>query len=79
MTTVAAVQNCLNAAEPDDPALAYCLVNDISYVPYRPLNAGQLPDPAAALRWLLGLGSLVAPIPGTADPNHLRALFAPVT
>ncbi|GGQ94755.1 aldo/keto reductase [Kitasatospora griseola] len=74
LVTVAAVQNCLNAAEPDDPALAYCLASGIPYVPYRPLNAGLLPDPAAALRWLLELGPLVAPIPGTADPAHLRAL-----
>ncbi|WP_405008319.1 aldo/keto reductase [Kitasatospora purpeofusca] len=79
LTTVAAVQNCLNTEEPDDPALAYCLVNGIPYVPYRPLNAGRLRDPAAALRWLLDLGPMVAPIPGTADPAHLRALFAPAT
>ncbi|MGW2539913.1 aldo/keto reductase [Kitasatospora sp. NPDC001574] len=79
LATVAAVQNCLNAAEPNDPALAHCLANDIPYVPYRPLNAGLLPDPAAALRWLLDLDPPVAPIPGTADPAHLRALFAPAT
>ncbi|MFJ8437502.1 aldo/keto reductase [Kitasatospora griseola] len=76
LVTVAAVQNCLNFAEPDDPALEYCLSNGIPYVPYRPLNAGRLSDPAAALRWLLELGPLVAPIPGTSDPAHLRALFA---
>ncbi|MFF4926078.1 aldo/keto reductase [Kitasatospora sp. NPDC001261] len=79
LVTVAAVQNCLNAAEPDDPALAYCLANGTPYVPYRPLNAGLLPDPTAALRWLLDLDPLVAPIPGTANPAHLRALFAPAT
>ncbi|MFE4515451.1 aldo/keto reductase [Kitasatospora sp. NPDC056783] len=79
LVTVAAVQNCLNFAEPDDPALAYCLKNDVPYVPYRPLNAGKLADPAAALRWLLELGPQVAPIPGTSDPAHLRALFAPAT
>ncbi|MET9611748.1 aldo/keto reductase [Kitasatospora indigofera] len=78
VVTVATVQNCLNAAEPVDPALAYCLALDIPYVPYRPLNAGKL-DPQEALRWLLDLGPLVAPIPGTADPVHLRALFAPAT
>ncbi len=79
LVTVAAVQNCLNAAEPDDPAMPYCLDNGIPYVPYRPLMAGQLPDPAAALRWLLALGPHVAPIPGTSDPAHLRELFAPAT
>ncbi|MGA5818112.1 aldo/keto reductase [Kitasatospora sp. NPDC094028] len=75
LVTVAAVQNCLNVADPEDPALAYCLDNGIPYVPYRPLNAGKL-DPAKALRWLLDLGPHVAPIPGTADPEHLLALFA---
>ncbi|TQF07093.1 aldo/keto reductase [Kitasatospora acidiphila] len=79
VVTVAAVQNCLNIEEPDDPALAYCLANSIPYVPYRPLNAGQALDPAGALRWLLDLGPQVAPIPGTSDPAHLRALFAPAT
>ncbi|MCX4751610.1 aldo/keto reductase [Kitasatospora sp. NBC_01287] len=79
LVAVAAVQNCLNVAEPDDPALAYCQAHGIPYVPYRPLNAGRLPDPAKALRWLLDLGPQVAPIPGTADPSHLRALFAPAT
>ncbi|MDH6142792.1 pyridoxine 4-dehydrogenase [Kitasatospora sp. GP30] len=72
---VAAVQNCLNLAEPDDAAVAYCQDHGIPYVPYRPLHAGQL-DPAKALRWLLDLGPHVAPIPGTADPEHLLGLDA---
>ncbi|WP_030244986.1 aldo/keto reductase [Streptomyces sp. NRRL S-350] len=79
LVTVAAVQNCLNIEEPDDPALPYCLDNGIPYVPYRPLNAGKLSNTAKALRWLLALGPLVAPIPGTSDPAHLRELFAPAT
>ncbi|MCC9307314.1 aldo/keto reductase [Kitasatospora sp. RB6PN24] len=78
LVTVAAVQNCLNIEEPDDPALPYCLDQGIPYVPYRPLNAGLAPDPVAALQWLLDLGPQVAPIPGTSDAAHLRALFAPV-
>ncbi|GAA1232203.1 aldo/keto reductase [Kitasatospora nipponensis] len=76
LVTVAAVQNCLNMAEPEDAALPYCLDQGIPYVPYRPLNAGLAADPAAALQWLLDLGPLVAPIPGTSDPAHLRALVA---
>lgn len=72
---VAAVQNCLNVAEPNDPAVAYRQNHGIPYVPYRPLNAGQL-DPAKTLRWLLDLGPHVAPIPGTADPEHLLGLYA---
>jgi aryl-alcohol dehydrogenase-like predicted oxidoreductase len=39
---VAAVQNCLNVTEPNDPAVAYCQEHGIPYAPYRPLNAGQL-------------------------------------
>ncbi|WP_031077851.1 aldo/keto reductase [Streptomyces sp. NRRL WC-3742] len=72
---VAAVQNVLNVTEPDDPAVDHCRTRGIPYVPYRPLNAGKL-DPDKALRWLLDLGPHVAPIPGTADPEHLLALFS---
>lgn len=73
--TVAAVQNCLNINEPDDPALAFCAEHDIPYIPYRPLNIGAI-APKTALTWLLGLGRHVAPIPGTAKPDHLRELVA---
>ncbi|MDQ0778381.1 pyridoxine 4-dehydrogenase [Streptomyces aurantiacus] len=74
---VAAVQNPLNSAEPNDPALGYCVRMEIPYVPYRPLNAGALPAPAA-LTWLLNLAPHIAPIPGTSSPEHLRALVAAV-
>jgi aryl-alcohol dehydrogenase-like predicted oxidoreductase len=77
--TIAAVQNCLNIDEPDDPALGHCSRNAIPYVAYRPLNAGLLAtDVATSLRWLLDLGEHVAPIPGTGDPAHLAALVAAV-
>ncbi|MBT2397217.1 aldo/keto reductase [Streptomyces sp. ISL-100] len=75
--TVAAVQNCLNRAEPDDPALDYCARMGIPYIPYRPLNAGALPAPAA-LTWLLDLAPHIAPIPGTSSPGHLRAIVRAV-
>jgi aryl-alcohol dehydrogenase-like predicted oxidoreductase len=76
VTPIAAVQNCLNLDEPHDPALAYCARNNIAYVPYRPLNAGRLTPTGVtdSLRWLLGLGDHVAPIPGTSNPEHLAAL-----
>ncbi len=73
---IAAVQNCLNLDEPDDPALRHCASAGIPYVPYRPLNAGALAHGSLgeALGWLLGLGPHVAPIPGTSSIEHLRAL-----
>ncbi|NEA75412.1 aldo/keto reductase [Streptomyces sp. So13.3] len=75
---VAAVQNVLNRDEPDDPAVDYCRVQKIPYVPYRPLNAGALASPATgpgeAVRWLLSQGDHIAPIPGTSAPDHLRDL-----
>lgn len=67
---IAAVQNCLNVGEPDDPAVGYCRERGIPYVAYRPLNAGAL-TADGALRWLLSLGGHVAPIPGTSSLAHL--------
>lgn len=76
ITAIAAVQNCLNLDEPDDPAVEYCAAHDIPYVPYRPLNAGHLAQHGTGqpLHWLLGLGKHIAPIPGTSSIEHLRAL-----
>lgn len=70
---IAAVQNCLNLGEPDDPAVGYCRDRGIPYVAYRPLNAGALTADGGrdALRWLLSLGGHVAPIPGTSSLAHL--------
>ncbi|MFF0250175.1 aldo/keto reductase [Streptosporangium sandarakinum] len=77
VAAIAAVQNCLNLDEPDDPALTYCADNGIPYIPYRPLNAGRLIPSAGIdkpLGWLLALGEHVAPIPATSSPQHLHAL-----
>ncbi|GIH69137.1 aldo/keto reductase [Sphaerimonospora thailandensis] len=73
---IAAVQNCLNRDEPDDPAVGYCRDRGIPFVAYRPLNAGALTADGGrtALRWLLSLGDHVAPIPGTGSPSHLMEL-----
>jgi pyridoxine 4-dehydrogenase len=70
---IAAVQNCLSIAEPDDPALAVCSERGIPYVAYRPLDVGRLPV-GKALTWLLNLSPLVAAIPGTSNPEHLDQL-----
>ncbi|MFI9100735.1 aldo/keto reductase [Streptomyces fildesensis] len=78
---VAAVQNAFNQTEPHDPAVDYCRVQGIPYVPYRPLNAGALVGKGLAgeaLNWLLGQGDHIAPIPGTSSPRHLRELIAAV-
>ncbi|WP_272491050.1 aldo/keto reductase [Streptomyces pacificus] len=76
---VAAVQNKLSAAVPDDTAtVEHCRVRGIPYVPYAPLGSGlltQAEDLRKALRRLLGLGDHVAPIPGTSSVAHPRELL----
>ncbi|WP_432016497.1 aldo/keto reductase [Streptomyces hydrogenans] len=76
---IAAVQNVLNTAEPDDPMVDVCRDQNIPYIPYRPLNAGKLAagnGARTALSWLLALGPHIAPIPGTSSPEHLAELVA---
>lgn len=77
IVTVAAVQNKLSLAAPDDVGTVdYCGARSIPYVPYAPLGAGSLAaDVGAALLWLWGLGGHVAPIPGTSCVGHLRELI----
>ncbi|MFD4241163.1 aldo/keto reductase [Streptomyces sp. NPDC058525] len=78
LVTVAAVQNKLSEAQPNDTRTAeYCETQGIPYVPYAPLGAGALAQDGGAskaLRWLLDLGENVAPIPGTSSPAHLGEL-----
>ncbi len=74
---VAAVQNKLSMAVPDDlPTVEHCRRLGIPYVPYAPLGAGALTgDVGTALRWLLDLGNHVAPIPATSSTRHLHELM----
>lgn len=77
--SVAAVQNVLNLIDRYDPALELCRDLGIPYVPYRPLDAGNLAREermATALHWLLQLGSHVAPIPSTSNPEHLHQIVS---
>ncbi|WP_405852125.1 aldo/keto reductase [Streptomyces sp. NBC_01369] len=77
--SVAAVQNVLNLNDRYDPALELCRDLGIPYVPYRPLDAGNLACEemmATALHWLLQLGSHVAPIPSTSSPEHLHQIVS---
>ncbi|MBT2613638.1 aldo/keto reductase [Streptomyces sp. ISL-87] len=77
--TVAAVQNKLSQAVPDDAAhgAEHCRARGIPYIAYAPLGSGALAEDGgvdAALRWLLELGDHIAPIPGTSSPAHLNEL-----
>ncbi|MGW9120140.1 aldo/keto reductase [Streptomyces sp. NPDC055663] len=77
--SVAAVQNVLNLIDRYDPALELCRDLGIPYVPYRPLDAGNLAHEermTTALHWLLQLGGHVAPIPSTSSPEHLHQIVS---
>lgn len=92
MTPIAAVQNRFNLLDRSGvEVLADCEAQDILFVPYFPLASGQLTDyaeltgPAArlgatsaqiALAWLLRRSPAMVVIPGTKNPDHLRANVA---
>ncbi|MDN3352925.1 aldo/keto reductase [Actinomadura sp. DC4] len=89
MTPIAAVQNRFNLLDRSGvQVLADCEAQGIMFVPYYPLAAGRLgghdaltgpaerlgATPAqVALAWLLRRSPAMVVIPGTADPDHLRA------
>jgi aryl-alcohol dehydrogenase-like predicted oxidoreductase len=89
MTPIAAVQNRFNLLDRSGVrVLADCEAQDIMFVPYYPLAAGRLTSyeeltgpaerlgatPAqVALAWLLRRSPAMVVIPGTANPDHLRA------
>jgi pyridoxine 4-dehydrogenase len=89
MTPIAAVQNRFNLLDRSGvQVLADCEAHDIMFVPYFPLAAGRLSShdeltgPAqrlgatlaqVALAWLLRRSPAMVVIPGTANPDHLRA------
>jgi pyridoxine 4-dehydrogenase len=89
LTPIAAVQNRFNLLDRSGVGvLADCAAQGITFVPYYPLAAGRLSDHAeltgpaerlgatpaqVALAWLLRRSPAVVAIPGTADPEHLRA------
>ncbi len=92
MTPIAAVQNRFNLLDRSGvQVLADCEAQNIMFVPYFPLAAGQLTSyeelagPAerlgatsaqVALAWLLRRSPAMVVIPGTANPGHLRANVA---
>ncbi|MFI5957756.1 aldo/keto reductase [Cryptosporangium sp. NPDC051539] len=95
MTSIAAVQNRFNLLDRSGvQVLADCEAQDIWFVPYYPLAAGRLTACAAltapaerlgatpaqvALAWLLRRSPAMLVIPGTSNPDHLRANVAAVS
>ncbi|WP_433437167.1 aldo/keto reductase [Nonomuraea sp. CA-141351] len=89
MTPIAAVQNRFNLLDRSGvQVLADCEAQGIMFVPYFPLASGQLTSydeltgpaerlgatPAqVALAWLLRRSPAMVVIPGTTNPDHLRA------
>jgi pyridoxine 4-dehydrogenase len=92
LTPIAAVQNRFNLLDRSGAGvLADCEAAGIMFVPYFPLASGRLTHhdaltaPAArlgatpsqiALAWLLRRSPAIMAIPGTANPEHLRANVA---
>jgi aryl-alcohol dehydrogenase-like predicted oxidoreductase len=85
---VSTVQNQYNLGDRKSEAvLDYCTQHGIGFIPWFPLNAGQLAKPgskleevaqhhgvtpsAIALAWLLKRSPVMLPIPGTCSPEHL--------
>lgn len=89
MTPIAAVQNRFNLLDRSGvQVLADCEAQGIMFIPYFPLASGRLADydelagPArrlgattaqVALAWLLRRSHAIVVIPGTSNPEHLRA------
>lgn len=86
---IAAVQNEFNLGErADDAVIGYCEAEGILFVPFYPLHGGD--DTAIQrvagrhgassnqikLAWLLHRSPVVAPIPGTLSPEHMRENLA---
>lgn len=86
---VATVQNRYNLVDRGSEAvLTYCEANDIGFIPWYPLAAGDLARPGGALdsiahkhgatpgqvalAWVLKRSKVMLPIPGTGNPAHLE-------
>jgi len=86
---VATVQNRYNLVDRgSEDVLAYCAANNIGFVPWFPLAAGELTRPGGlvdriasahgattgqvALAWLLQRSPVILPIPGTLQVAHLE-------
>ena len=92
---IAAVQNKYNIAERgNDEVVDYCEMNEIAFVPFYPLGAGEVATHRAlksvaqshtvsvyqvALAWLLKRSKTMLPIPGTDLTSHLEDNVAATT
>jgi pyridoxine 4-dehydrogenase len=93
---IAAVQNNYNVANRSNEAvLEYCEQNQIGFIPFFPLAAGELARPGGliaelaashaattgqiALAWLLHRSPVMLPIPGTSSLAHLEENLAAST
>jgi pyridoxine 4-dehydrogenase len=85
---IASVQNRYSVIDRgSEDVLDYCEENDIAFIPWFPLGAGQLTGPDSPLRrvaaqknatpsqvalaWLLARSPIIVPIPGTSKVAHL--------
>jgi pyridoxine 4-dehydrogenase len=86
---VATVQNLYNLADrSSEDVLDYCEANNIGFIPWYPLAAGNLARPGSvletiakqnnaspgqiALAWILKRSPVMLPIPGTGKTSHLE-------
>jgi aryl-alcohol dehydrogenase-like predicted oxidoreductase len=86
---VATVQNLYNLADrSSEDVLDYCEANNIAFIPWYPLAAGNLARPGSALEaiakqnnaspgqialaWILKRSPVMLPIPGTGKVSHLE-------
>jgi aryl-alcohol dehydrogenase-like predicted oxidoreductase len=84
---IVSVQNMFSIAErSSEPVLAVCEIEDIVFIPWRPVDGGTLASgPVAdiarahgatpsqvALAWLLDRSTAILPIPGTSSLAHLE-------
>lgn len=84
---IASVQNNYNVGNrTSEPVLEYCQAHGIAFIPYFPLDGGDLPAVTAlrgvarahgstiwqiGLAWLLAHSPITLPIPGTSSLDHL--------
>ena len=84
---IVSVQNMFSVAErSSEPVLAVCEIEDIVFIPWRPVDGGTLASGAVAdiarahdatptqvaLAWLLDRSTAILPIPGTSSVEHLE-------
>ena len=84
---IVSVQNMFSIADrSSEPVLAVCEIEDIVFIPWRPVDGGTLASGAVAdiarahdatpsqvaLAWLLDRSTAILPIPGTSSVKHLE-------